>query len=44
MDKLLALLGAHHHYYGVPHRDQDGKIIQTCYDCGKTRKVKVRFV
>jgi hypothetical protein len=30
------------HYFGVPHpRTLDGRLVMTCYSCGKEREVKV---
>jgi len=31
------------HYYGLPHprSDEDPEVIRTCYNCGRTKKVKV---
>jgi hypothetical protein len=38
---LLELLTNHRHYWGVPHKRQlDGRLIQTCYECGAEREVK----
>ena len=31
----------HTHYWGPPRRRQDGIHYMTCYECGKSRKLKV---
>ena len=38
---LQAVLTAHNHYWGVPHTDNNGRLIQTCYGCNASRKVNV---
>ena len=39
---ILAFLNNHKHYWGIPHaRDIDSRIVQTCYECGAEREVKV---
>jgi hypothetical protein len=41
---LLAFLRNHSHYWGVPHpRATDSHIIQTCYECGAEREVKIEL-
>ena len=41
---ILSLLTYHKHYWGIPHeRDRDRRLIQTCYECGAERKVKVEL-
>jgi hypothetical protein len=43
--KLLAFLRNHAHYWGIPHsRSTDNRLIQTCYECGAERQVKIEFV
>ncbi|MEW6208558.1 MAG: hypothetical protein AB1631_09340 [Acidobacteriota bacterium] len=38
---ILESLVSHRHYWGVPHKRQsDGRLIQTCYECGAEREVK----
>ena len=40
--KLLAFLRNHAHYWGIPHsRSTDNRLIQTCYECGADREVKI---
>jgi hypothetical protein len=29
------------HYWGVPHPDNEKRLVQTCYGCNSTRRVKV---
>ena len=42
--RLWSLLINHSHYYGVPHeRPADRRLIQTCYDCGAERVLKVEL-
>jgi hypothetical protein len=42
--KLLAFLRNHAHYWGIPHpRNNDSKLIQTCYECGAERIVKIEL-
>lgn len=32
----------HTHYWGTPHRrEEDSRIIQICYECGKEREVRI---
>jgi hypothetical protein len=39
---VLAFLNNHKHYWGIPHgRDIDSRIVQTCYECGAEREVKI---
>jgi len=39
---ILAFLNNHKHYWGIPHaRDIDSRIVQTCYECGSEREVKI---
>jgi len=39
---ILRLFTGHEHYWGVPHvRVADRLLIQTCYECGADRRVKV---
>jgi hypothetical protein len=41
---ILHLLANHRHYWGIPHeRPADKRIIQTCYECGAEREVKVEL-
>lgn len=41
---ILHLLASHRHYWGIPHeRSADKRIIQTCYECGAEREVKVEL-
>jgi hypothetical protein len=42
--KLLAFLRNHTHYWGVPHpRALDNRLVQTCYECGAERQVKIEL-
>ena len=42
--KILSLLTNHYHYWGVPHeRLSDNRFIQTCYECGAEREIKVEL-
>lgn len=43
MKLLRMILTTHICHWGIPHRleDEDKTLIQTCYECGKTRNVKV---
>lgn len=42
--KLLELFTNHSHHWGVPHRPfTDNRLMQTCYECGAERMVRVRF-
>jgi hypothetical protein len=41
---LLSLLTNHTHYWGVPHAPPAGwRLIQTCYECGRERELKVEL-
>src|ERR1044072_5013579 len=41
---LRELFYNHAHYWGVPHpRTVDSQMIQTCYECGAERQVKINF-
>ena len=41
---ILSLLTNHHHYWGIPHeRLSDNRLIQTCYECGAERDIKVEL-
>ncbi|HKV41178.1 MAG TPA: hypothetical protein VJX67_18375 [Blastocatellia bacterium] len=42
--KIFSFLNAHNHYWGVPHpRAADNTLVQTCYECGAERKVKIEL-
>lgn len=42
--KIFSLLKGHEHYWGVVHsRSSDDRLIQTCYECGAEREVKVEL-
>lgn len=44
MRKILAFLRNHTHYFGIPHpRAGDSRLIQTCYECGAEREVKIEL-
>lgn len=41
---LLAFIRNHQHYWGVPHpRAIDNRLIQTCYECGSERLIKIEL-
>jgi len=42
---FLYWLGFHQHAWGIWYRSiaRPGEVIETCYECGKERVVKVRF-
>ena len=42
--KILAFLRNHSHYWGVPHpRATDDRLVQTCYECGAEREIKIEL-
>jgi hypothetical protein len=42
--KILSFLTNHAHYWGIPHpRTNDNRLIQTCYECGAERVVKIEL-
>lgn len=42
--KLIAFLRNHNHYWGVPHpRATDNRLVQTCYECGAEREIKIEL-
>jgi hypothetical protein len=42
--KILAFLRNHAHYWGIPHpRNNDDRLVQTCYECGAERIVKIEL-
>jgi hypothetical protein len=42
--RILAFFRNHTHYWGVPHpRNTDDKLVQTCYECGAEREVKIEL-
>ena len=42
--KILAFLRNHAHYWGIPHpRSSDDRLVQTCYECGAEREVKIEL-
>jgi hypothetical protein len=41
---ILSLLTNHYHYWGIPHeRPRDKRMVQTCYECGAERELKVEL-
>jgi hypothetical protein len=41
---ILAFFTNHHHYWGIPHPGSpDDRLVQTCYECGAEREVKIRL-
>lgn len=42
--RIFSFLNNHHHYWGIPHeRLTDKSLIQTCYECGAERRIKVEL-
>lgn len=42
--KILAFLRNHAHYWGIPHsRSRDNRLVQTCYECGAEREMKIEL-
>jgi hypothetical protein len=42
--KILAFFRNHAHYWGIPHpRSADNRLVQTCYECGAEREVKIEL-
>lgn len=42
--KILAFLRNHSHYWGIPHpRSADNRLVQTCYECGAEREIKIEL-
>ena len=42
--RILGFLRNHAHYWGIPHpRNNDNRLIQTCYECGAERIVKIEL-
>jgi len=41
---IMSLLSNHRHYWGVLHeRPSDHRLVQTCYECGAEREVKINL-
>jgi hypothetical protein len=41
---ILGFFRNHNHYWGVPHpRSTDDKLVQTCYECGAEREIKIEL-
>ena len=41
---ILSFLTNHYHYWGIPHeRPSDERLIQTCYECGAEREIKINL-
>ena len=41
---LMLFLRNHRHYWGVPHdRSTDDRLVQTCYECGAEREIKIEL-
>jgi hypothetical protein len=41
---IMSFLSNHRHYWGIPHdRPSDHRLIQTCYECGAEREIKVNL-
>lgn len=44
MMRILALFRNHSHYWGIPHpRTGDNRLVQTCYECGAEREIKIEL-
>jgi hypothetical protein len=42
--KLKEIFNYHSHYWGIPHsRTLDNRLVQTCYECGAEREVKIEL-
>jgi hypothetical protein len=42
--KLMEIFTYHSHYWGIPHpRIPDNRLVQTCYECGAEREVKIEL-
>jgi hypothetical protein len=42
--KLMEIFTYHSHYWGIPHpRILDNRLVQTCYECGAEREVKIEL-
>ena len=42
--KLMSLFTYHSHYWGIPHaRETDNRLVQTCYECGAEREVRIEL-
>ena len=42
--RLMAFLRNHAHYWGIPHpSNNDRKLVQTCYECGAERVIKIEL-
>ena len=42
--KLMEIFTYHSHYWGIPHpRVADNRLVQTCYECGAEREVKIEL-
>jgi hypothetical protein len=42
--KLKEIFNYHSHYWGIPHsRTFDNHLVQTCYECGAEREVKIEL-
>lgn len=41
---ILSFFTNHSHYWGIPHeRPADNRLIQTCYECGAEREIKINL-
>ena len=38
---IAAVFSAHRCYMGVPHRNKEGHIVITCYQCGRTKRMPI---
>lgn len=42
--RITTLFSNHSHYWGVPHpRSTDNRLVQTCYECGAERQIKIEL-
>ena len=41
--RIMAFLRNHSHYWGIPHPRNDARLVQTCYECGAERLIKIEL-
>jgi hypothetical protein len=42
--RIMAFLRNHAHYWGIPHPgNNDSRLVQTCYECGAERVIKIEL-
>lgn len=42
-DKLLRLLGVCVHYWGVPHKNNNGVLVVVCYGCSTEKPMRANL-